>query len=340
MAILINGDGYEPVTAQQDADLFTGIFGNGLRVLNVGGKLTATIISATCVRIADGEAIMQGRRIHVEAGTYDDFTIPAGEQGATKYYAIGYEIYRDVDTDEKCRQFIQEVADASATVPVGGVMRDGATSIKVALYRVEKVGVNIGTVTALFDTPRAIAEVYPVGAIYISANPTNPSLYFGGTWTEVQGKFLLGRSSGHEAGSTGGAETKTLATENLPAHSHTGASHTHTMKHAHGMPKHNHTGTTHEAGAHAHSLHHWLAAGTGTGRYAAQGAANTPTYITDTAGSHTHTFMTNAGGADETYEYSGNTGASGSGNTGSTGSGTAFSIMPPFLSVYIWKRTA
>ena len=33
--------------------------------------------------------------------------------------------------------------------------------------------------------------VYPVGAIYISANSTNPSAIFGGTWEQIQGRYLL-----------------------------------------------------------------------------------------------------------------------------------------------------
>lgn len=35
--------------------------------------------------------------------------------------------------------------------------------------------------------------VYPVGSIYFSMNSTNPSKYFGGTWTQIsQGRCLVG----------------------------------------------------------------------------------------------------------------------------------------------------
>lgn len=327
MAVLVNGDGFKPVTAQIDADFYTGLWGNDLSVINVGSNMAASIESATVVRVADGEAIIQGRRIHIDAGSYDEFSIPVGEQGTTKYFVIGYELYRDAENKELCRTFVQEVDSASATVPVGGVLRDGATSIKASMYRVTKNGVNIGSVTALFETPKVMRQIFPVGAIYISATPTDPSTYFGGTWRQLEGRFLLGQSSTYTAGSTGGAATKTLSTDNLPAHSHTGPSHSHSIA------AHTHTGTTGTSGAHSHTLHRWLAGGTGTARYVAQGQADTPTYSTNSAGAHTHSFTTNAGGG-------GNTGAAGTGNTGSTGKGTAFSIMPPYLTVYMWQRTA
>lgn len=58
--------------------------------------------------------------------------------------------------------------------------------------------------------------VYPVGSFYISINSTNPGSLFGGTWSQVQGKFLLAASDSYTAGSTGGEATHTLTTSELP----------------------------------------------------------------------------------------------------------------------------
>lgn len=38
-------------------------------------------------------------------------------------------------------------------------------------------------------------QIYPVGSIYITANATNPSVLFGGTWEQLKGKFLVGVDS-------------------------------------------------------------------------------------------------------------------------------------------------
>ena len=50
-------------------------------------------------------------------------------------------------------------------------------------------------------------SVYPVGSIYMSVNNTNPQILFGGTWEQIQDKFLLASGSTYLAGSTGGNAT-------------------------------------------------------------------------------------------------------------------------------------
>lgn len=65
-----------------------------------------------------------------------------------------------------------------------------------------------------------LEAVYPVGSIYISVNSTSPQTLFGGTWEAIQGKFLLGSSSTHKAGSTGGEENHTLTVGEMPKHTH------------------------------------------------------------------------------------------------------------------------
>lgn len=63
-------------------------------------------------------------------------------------------------------------------------------------------------------------NVYPVGSIYMNVNSTNPGTLFGGTWEQIQGKFLLGMSSSYPAGSSGGEATHTLTEAEMPSHRH------------------------------------------------------------------------------------------------------------------------
>ena len=121
-------------------------------------------------------------------------------------------------------------------------------------------------------------NVYPVGSIYMSVNSTNPKNLFGGTWEQIQGKFLLGMDSSYPAGSTGGEATHKLTQGE--------------------MPKHNHI-----------------------------------------------IYAPNAGGPDEGAALgfpevgSSNTWWAAACMTEKTGDNEAHNNMPPYLSVYIWKRT-
>ena len=58
--------------------------------------------------------------------------------------------------------------------------------------------------------------IYPIGVIVCGAKPTV------GTWEKVVGRFLLGSSSSHKAGSKGGEEKHTLTISEMPAHHHNG----------------------------------------------------------------------------------------------------------------------
>lgn len=122
--------------------------------------------------------------------------------------------------------------------------------------------------------------VYPVGAIYMSTVATNPKTLFGfGTWEQIKDTFLLAAGSTYNAGSTGGEAEVTLATKQIPSHSH-----------AIFYPN----------------------AGAGND-YAPIGYPNV--------------------GSKSTYWAVGS-------YTGDVGGGEAHNNMPPYLAVYVWKRTA
>lgn len=123
-------------------------------------------------------------------------------------------------------------------------------------------------------------NVYPVGSIYMSVNSTNPKNLFGGTWEQIQGRFLFGMNSSYPAGSTGGEITHALTTNEMPEHNHT-------------------------------------------------------------------IYFPNAGGpyGNANIGYPENSGikitwCAEMCKTAPTGGGAAHNNMPPYLSVYIWKRTA
>ena len=65
-----------------------------------------------------------------------------------------------------------------------------------------------------------ILSLYPVGAVYISTVSTSPASLFGGTWEQLQDRFLMAAGSTYSAGSTGGEATHTLTVDEMPSHNH------------------------------------------------------------------------------------------------------------------------
>lgn len=357
-----------------------GICGTGRYVLETGSKFPYTIESANLITIGSGDAVDQGRHIVIPTNSTENVGIQNGTSGKVRIDLIVIQYSKDtssvqgIETAELVVLTGTEVAEGStpsAPVPVSGDIIGGAVLDQMPLYEVLVTAQGISTVTAVYEVLSPLDRVgdlinealdtlldrtYPVGSIYMSANNVNPGTVFGGTWQQIQGKFLLGASSGHAAGSTGGAETVTLSTSQLPAHTHTGPAHTHTIpghthsvpNHTHTIPAHTHTATCASAGVHHHEVRRTMNAASGSARYALEGATDVVKPTLD-AGAHTHSitiaskaaFSTNSTGSCTTGSGgSGSTGSAGSGNTGSTGSGSAVGIMPPFLAVYMWKRTA
>ena len=71
-----------------------------------------------------------------------------------------------------------------------------------------------------FEGKNLLDLIYPVGAIYISSINVDPEALFGGKWSKLEGRFLLGTSSTYPEGSTGGAATHTLTWNEMPRHQH------------------------------------------------------------------------------------------------------------------------
>ena len=73
--------------------------------------------------------------------------------------------------------------------------------------------------------------IYPVGSIYMSVNSTNPGELFGGTWVAWgQGRVPVGVSTSgtfNTVEKTGGSETHKLTVAQMPSHTHTQNSHRH-----------------------------------------------------------------------------------------------------------------
>ncbi len=67
--------------------------------------------------------------------------------------------------------------------------------------------------------------IYPIGAIYLSVDSTNPSKLFGGTWEQIsKGRTLVGvdtsQTEFNTAKKIGGEKTHKLTLSEIPQHDH------------------------------------------------------------------------------------------------------------------------
>lgn len=149
MAILINGNGNKAIWAAQDADLIAAICGNVTSIAAVGNQFAATQEDASTIGLADGVIITkEGRRIQLDTGAVDLFTIPTGTAGVTSYYIIGYKLTQQSDTSQICETFVQKMNSSSETIDED-TFKGGATEVYVSCYRVTQDGLNIDTIEGL-----------------------------------------------------------------------------------------------------------------------------------------------------------------------------------------------
>ena len=153
---------------------------------------------------------------------------------------------------------------------------------------------------------KLIDYIYTIGSIYLSVNSTSPATLFGGSWTQLKDRFLLGAGSTYSSGATGGAATHKLSVAEMPSH-------------AHDTPFFNNMTNNGEMKSDFIGVF-------GKGVTASQA-------LKDTGQTSTMEMwwinQTNTAEGNE-WAYL----------TSAKGSGSAHNNMPPYLVVYMWKRTA
>lgn len=187
-----------------------------------------------------------------------------------------------------------------------------------------------------------LLAMHPVGSILMNTSNVNPSTYIGGTWIAWgSGRVPVGVNASDTAFNTvektGGEKTHTLtpAETAMKAHSHSMA-HTHGMSHTHSI-------------AHVHEPNagtRFVTAGTGGEGETFSGSLSGSGYkVAMIADNYSYSWPTTTKGAapNESGASSiSNTGGSSSASTGSTtaANGSAHNNMQPYITCYMWKRTA
>jgi hypothetical protein len=241
---------------------------------------------------------------------------------------------------------------------------DGVDAVFKADGTGTSVGLNVGAGKTLAVAGTAsgaglINLLYPVGSIYINAtNSANPSTYFGaGTWVAFgAGRVPVGFNASDPlfdaAEETGGSKDAIVV-----AHTHTGTTdnqsvgHTHTFGGTTGGQSANHThfinvvdpGHSHtQQGANSDSIVGFNGVPSG-GNLATGFAPVGPNTTGNTTGIAA---IADINDADHNHDYSGTTSDASSTShnhsftTASAGSSGTNANLQPYITVYMWKRTA
>lgn len=179
----------------------------------------------------------------------------------------------------------------------------------------EGEGLEIGWAVKVLNDSGVLTKlrdyIHPIGSIYISASSTNPALIWGGTWTQIKGRFLIATGD-NDANTTNYWGSFSANTINCPA-GEKGGEPQHTLS-INEMPEHNHKG-----------------------RFKGSWQTEDPS-----TGSNLNIFSHEAYGwlgSNEQYTDIGSVDNSHDSPVQPSGGGKAHSNMPPYLSVYMWQRT-
>lgn len=163
-AYIVTGTGEtEHVTAADWGMLNAGVIGVEKYVLNTAEKFAATIISNNLIRIKSGDLVNQGRHMRTEVNDYSDMTIENGTQSLKRNDLIVMRYKKDSSTLIESAELvvIKGTAGSTAKDPtyVSGNIFAGATQDDFPLYRVSLDGLNIKSVTPLFNTLGSLSEL-------------------------------------------------------------------------------------------------------------------------------------------------------------------------------------
>lgn len=164
MELVTGFKGEAHISAENWADLNRGLAGDGSYVLPVGERFRAELVTNNLLKIYDGCGIFQGRQVVIPAGQSDEITIENGSQGEKRIDIVGVRYVKDESSKIETTESVYVKGTPAESDPVAptleeGNIRAGDLAATWALYQLELDGLNVVSVTPLFETLRSGAEV-------------------------------------------------------------------------------------------------------------------------------------------------------------------------------------
>ena len=162
---LVTGYGGTPHVASADhGSLYEGLIRGGQFVMEAGAKFAASVVTNNLIRVNDGELMIQGRHVKLDPGAYVDLSIENGTQGYYRRDLIVARYTRGVSTGiEECSLAVIKGTNAVSSpadpeYTIGNINANNDIKHDFPLYRITLSGLNIESVTALFEPQKPLYE--------------------------------------------------------------------------------------------------------------------------------------------------------------------------------------
>lgn len=256
-----------------------------LAALNSG--ITSTLVT----QITTNQTDIAGKQDKLTAGT--GITISNNVISSTGVVTVDSALSTTSENPVQ-NKVITEAINTAQNTADGAVAKN--TEQDTAIANAQSTAENaLNVANGAVKTADLLNKVYPVGAIYLSVTVTSPARLFGGTWEEINDRFLVGSGASYPAGTVAGQQTHKLTVKEMPSHTHKVLSNNYGNNNANGFGN----------GSNVRGVSGVWTNGNETRKY----------YLKD-----------NNDTGQQIIE--------------NTGGNQSFSINPPYLAVYMWKRTA
>ena len=161
---LITGFAGTPHIGSDDIGAFNaGLVGPGDYALATGNQLKATMSNANTIAVQSGDAVLNGRHVHLTGTT--TATVAAGTSGQKRNDLAVLRYTRNTTTNiEACTLVIIKGTSTTGT-PADpahntGSILDGVATHDMPLYRIPINGITVGTLVPLFNVLKPMKDVW------------------------------------------------------------------------------------------------------------------------------------------------------------------------------------